>query len=111
MSAGVSTRWQNTDTAENSAYASSDPLRPLVSWKLPWPSIVAAGWPTNASTGTLLANDSPRPGITFSAPPPDVAATTPSPAPLRLYPSAIAAAENSCLASTAVISVWKWAAS
>ena len=38
MSSGVVTRLQYTDTAENSASASSAPLRPLVSWKLPRPS-------------------------------------------------------------------------
>jgi hypothetical protein len=73
--------------------------------------MVVAGWPTKANTGIRLVNDSPRPGSRFSAPPPDVAATTPKPAPLRLYPSAIVAAENSCLASTAVISDRKYAAS
>ena len=31
MSAGVSTRSQDSDTAENTASAFSDPLRPLVS--------------------------------------------------------------------------------
>ena len=31
MSAGLSTRSQDSDTAENTASASSDPLRPLVS--------------------------------------------------------------------------------
>ncbi|CKQ50696.1 Uncharacterised protein [Mycobacterium tuberculosis] len=36
-------------------------------------------------------------------PPPEAAAATPNPAPLRLYPSATVAAENSCLASTTVI--------
>ncbi|BBN49924.1 hypothetical protein JPH1_43990 [Mycobacterium avium subsp. hominissuis] len=111
MSSGVCTRRQNTETAENSAPASSDPLAPLVSWKLPRPSSAAAGWPTSASTGTRLASDSPSPATRFSDPPPEVAATTPSPAPLRLYPSAIAAAENSCLASTAVSSGRKCAAS
>ena len=68
MSAALVTRLQNTDTAENNASAFSEPLRPLVSWKLPRPSIVVAGWPTSASTGTRLANDSPRPGTRFSAP-------------------------------------------
>ncbi len=47
----------------------------------------------------------------LSAPPPEVAATTPKPAPLRLYPSAIVTAENSCLANTAVMSELKYAAS
>ena len=65
--------------------ASSAPLRPLVSWKAPRPSRVVGGWPISASTGTRLANDSPSPATGFRHPPPDVAATTPSPAPLRLY--------------------------
>ena len=84
MSSGVTTRRQNTDTAENSASASSAPLRPLVSWKEPRPSSVVGGWPISASTGTRLANASPSPGTVFRHPPPEVAATTPSPAPLRL---------------------------
>ena len=111
MSSGVTTRRQYTDTAENSASASSAPLRPLVSWKAPRPSSVVGAWPISASTGTRLANASPSPGTVFRQPPPEVAATTPSPAPLRLYPSAIVAAENSCLASTAVMSSRKNAAS
>ncbi len=104
MSAGFNTRRQKTDTAENSASAFSEPLRPLVSWKLPRPSMVVAGWPTNANTGTRLAKDSPRPGMRFSAPPPGGRGHYPKPAPLRLYPSAIVAAENSCLANTALMS-------
>ena len=40
MSAGVSTRRQNTETSENNASAHNEPLRPLVSWKLPRPSRV-----------------------------------------------------------------------
>ena len=84
MSAGVSTRWQKTDTAENNASPSSAPPRPLVSWNDPWPSVVVGGWPMSARTGTRLANDSPSPGMVLRAPPPDVAATMPIPAPARL---------------------------
>ncbi len=43
MSAGSSTRRQYTDTSANSASAFSEPLRPLVSWKLPRPSIPVGG--------------------------------------------------------------------
>ena len=53
----------------------------------------------------------PRPATRFRLAPPEVAATTPRPFPARLYPSAIVAAENSCLASTAVTSSLKYAAS
>ena len=49
-----------------------------------WPSSVVGGWPISASTGTRLANASPSPGTVFRQPPPEVAATTPIPAPLRL---------------------------
>jgi hypothetical protein len=57
MSAALVTRLQNTDICENNASAFSEPLRPLVSWKLPKPSIVVAGWPTSAKTGIRLVND------------------------------------------------------
>jgi hypothetical protein len=40
MSSGVITRRQCTDTTENNASALSEPLWPLVSWKLP----VRQGW-------------------------------------------------------------------
>jgi hypothetical protein len=43
MSAALLTRSQNTETCENKASAFSEPLRPLVSWKLPRPSIPVAG--------------------------------------------------------------------
>ena len=111
MSSGVVTRRQNTDTAENNASPFNAPFRPLVSWKAPRPSRVVGAWPISASTGTRLANASPSPATVFKQPPPEVAATTPSPAPLRLYPSAMVAAENSCLARTAVMSSRKCAAS
>jgi hypothetical protein len=43
MSSALVTRLQNTDVCENNASAFSEPLHPLVSWKLPKPSIVVAG--------------------------------------------------------------------
>ncbi|BBX37640.1 hypothetical protein MMAGJ_69220 [Mycolicibacterium mageritense] len=111
MSVALVTRSQNTEMAPNRSSAFSEPLQPLVSWKLPRPSSGIGACPTSASTGTRLASASPNPGMRLSEPPPDVAATTPNPLPARLYPSAITAAENSCLASTAVRSDRKYAAS
>ncbi len=84
MSSGVVIRRQETDTAANRAVASRVPLAPLVSWKGPWPSSAAGACPMRASTGTRLASDSPRPGTVFRAPPPEVAATTPTLGPVRL---------------------------
>ncbi|CQD06825.1 hypothetical protein BN970_01273 [Mycolicibacterium conceptionense] len=111
MSAGLRSLRQYSETAENSACPSRLPLSPLVSWKAPRPSSVVGACPMSASTGTRLASDSASPGTVFRQPPPEVAATTPTPPPLRLYPSAIVAAENSCLANTAVMSSRKCAAS
>ncbi|SLH66011.1 Uncharacterised protein [Mycobacteroides abscessus subsp. abscessus] len=77
------------------------PAAPLVSWNAPRPASPVGGWPTRASTGTREANDSASPATRFMAPPPEVAATTPKPV-ARAYPSAMVAAENSCLAITPV---------
>ena len=103
MSAGVRSRSQNTDTAENSTSAFKRSVRAAGVLEAALAVHRGGGLADQREHRNPARKRLAQPGDEVQRAPPDVATTTPRPAPLRLYPSAIVAAENSCLASTALM--------